>query len=371
MFYLITRCPLLKLCLVLVLLRMAELRKAHKTTLTPSETTLTTTHAPLDYGTEDSNSYGQVPDDSQYYSAPSYPYDYAGYSGYYYVSEDGESAVDARRQCDVDITIDDEERVRIQQMPEFEAGYDDQIDPRITGNCLLAGLVGVAMNMVSGYLYVKRSPLRGNVALAFGAILAFFGGNVYRLAKYLMIMYMIIVCVIPIVITELMIGIINDMGTHCWGGFWYDPTNFAITINFYKNAYTRELFEQLSTVVLGIITGTLGLNLTTFWRLKYLGMLEKGNLVASHNQILMILLGFSNLSYFFDEFLAGLTQEQLTFGRNNVSANIAKTYRYHASIIVTGMLFVCYCLTCGNRRKEKNRGMVTVTAGENASGAGD
>ncbi|CAJ0568686.1 unnamed protein product, partial [Mesorhabditis spiculigera] len=89
--------------------------------------------APLDYGTEDSNSYGQVPDDSQYYSAPSYPYDYAGYSGYY-VSEDGElgSGCTEGQGCG-DIKIDDEERVRIQQMPEFEAGYDDQTDPRTWG----------------------------------------------------------------------------------------------------------------------------------------------------------------------------------------------------------------------------------------------
>ncbi|CAJ0575718.1 unnamed protein product, partial [Mesorhabditis spiculigera] len=351
-------------------------------------------------------------------------YSFSGWHGY---SNSWEPEMES--PCHIDLSADDNGYLRQTQIPVFHPGSDDQIDVRITGNWLLAGLAGVMMSILSGYLYMKKSPLDGNVTLVLlltcffrffaglskiydaiciwswhcvvdqvdvfywgmglntviaslemsfyysmhlalhcltidRAILAFFGIGVYRFARYVMIVYGIIVSILPLIPIWLMLGTIRDNDLHCWGGFWFDPTYLALTITKYQNEVSRELFDDLRTLALLIISFTLVLNLATFWRFKYLTMVEKWNLIAAHNPLLVMMLGFSNLSFFFDELLIGLTQNTFyVFKRSDVTANIAKSYRYHASVIVTGILFVCYGYACGDeQRREKKRDVITVSS---------
>ncbi|CAJ0569958.1 unnamed protein product, partial [Mesorhabditis spiculigera] len=310
--------------------------------------------------------------DPEYYSSGSNTYYVAEYPTYQYSSGYySYSAVDQPRPCDLGgISMDEDGHIRYSQVPEFHEGFDDRV-----------GWLGSTLSILSGYLYLKRSPLSGNVTVAVmltcafrfyaglskiydvvclwtwhcvadqadvfywgmglntivaslemsfyysmhlvlhgltidRAILAFFGYKIYQYAKYLILAYYIVVCILPLPLMWMMIGTIADDEMHCWGGFWYDPTYFAITITFYQDNDNRVLFEDLGSWV--VLT------------------------------IAMTLLGFSNLSFFFDELLVGVTSDAYAFGRSDVAANIAKTYRYHASVVVTGILFACYGYSCGD-----------------------
>ncbi|CAJ0569954.1 unnamed protein product, partial [Mesorhabditis spiculigera] len=259
--------------------------------------------------------------------------------------------------CHIDLSADDNGYLRLTQIPVFHPGSDDQIDIRITGNWLLTGLAGVAMSVLSGYLWhcvvdqidvfywgMGLNTIMASLEMSFyysmhlvlhsltidRAILAFFGIGVYRFARYVMIVYGIVVCILPLIPAWLMLGTIHDNDLHCWGGYWFDPTYLALTITKFQNEVSRELFDDLGTLLPPIISFTLVLNLATFWRFKYLAMVEKWNLIAVHNPLLVMMLGFSNLSFFFDELLIGLTENTFyVFKRSDVTANIAKAYRYH------------------------------------------
>ncbi|CAJ0569946.1 unnamed protein product, partial [Mesorhabditis spiculigera] len=135
----------------------------------------------------------------------------------------------------------------------------------------------------------------------------------------------------------------------------------------YLDKDASDRFYNMDAYVIVLIGCILVANLATFWRLKFLSLRDKGDLVARDNRLLVLLLGFSNLAFFFNGLLVALTGDDTvgqlnTIARTNVARNVAKLYARHTSAIATGILFVVYGYTCRNRNEKGPRGsIVTVT----------
>ncbi|CAJ0577351.1 unnamed protein product, partial [Mesorhabditis spiculigera] len=198
-----------------------------------------------------------------------------------------------------------------------------------TWHCVGNDYGGIGINLVVtsgeiGFFYSMHLVLHALTIDRF--ILAFLGVRTHRFAQYLISVYMAVMCFLPLAPMWMMVGKITDRDKECWGGFWFDPTTFKATLNFYQDPEAAELFNQMRSASVVVMMGTIALNMAAFWRFK-------------------IMLVLTNVAFFFDVLLVKIT-DKATFFRREVWANMTQVYRYHASVFIAGMLFFCYVSTC-------------------------